>query len=190
MDWGSVIGGGLGALGSLFGPKPPKPEPRYHGREAQDLLYGLTLGSLGAWGSPISQMYLQTQPKRGQQFMDLFGGGMGGGGGGAGPGNIPFNPNPGYLGSSGMDIAQRAAQEKGVSPGFTTGYTGPMTQQGSGGGAGGQGFSFGPSGQGGMPSGDDAIARTLEFMRTPRVRFGYGGGNMGSWTGGYGGPLT
>lgn len=156
------------AVGGLLGPKPPKPQKKYHAQEAQDMLYGLMTSSLGNWGSSVPEMYLGSSPKFGGQFGKMFGGQFGGG---ETPPQAPMGPQP--MGVGGHPAPMIYDPNSGQYKPF--GGSAPLASQ--------------PQMQPSQSMQSSAAQKALEFMRTPKVRFGYGGGNFGGYTGGYGGPL-
>ena len=158
------------ALGGLLGPKPPKPQKKYFAKESQTALYGMMLPALAAWGSSVPEAMLRSSPKMGESFLKMFGEPITGG-------ERPQQIYP----YTGLPLApgQTAMPQPG-------GY-GRIPPQGPG-----PGQTMYMSGQSGGPdmTQDAALQKTLQFLQTPKTRFGYGGGNLGSYTGGFGGQLS
>lgn len=184
---GELVGAGIGALGSIFGGKGKQPRPgggrtgRYE-HQNEDLLYALTLGQLAKAGGPAQdlatgmmgndkQTYERMAKRFGQNYVDEA-----------------KNRMETQLASQKPGFFQDPTQA--MSPGQIAGDVNPNI------------FSPGTGMYNGNPVASsisnvndeakrEAARRVMGFLYAPKapVRFGYGGGNMGGYTGGYGGPL-
>lgn len=169
-DIGGAVGGIASGIGGLF--KKKKPKFPYQ-RQAQDLMWGMALPALANWGQSQPEQYLESQPKVAKDFVKRFGA------------DIPHVTTPGtpapqqfqqFMGG-GQHGIMNPMQMGGMNPMQARNPFGMQSMMGQ--------FATQPK----VDYGETA-SRVLDFMRTPKIRFGYGGGNMGGYTGGYGGPLS